>query len=244
MQDAVVKTIRADMTNCYLIAWGQRSIIVDTGTYRFWRRRFLEAASIATDADMGISAIFITHGHFDHIGSAYGLSKASGAPIFIHEADYRLLKEEGRVPALPQGPWARFVMKLSPFMMAPRFPEDFVAEGVFGDGGADLHGMGLPARIIHTPGHTPGSSALVLDDGRAFVGDMAMSGFPSLSLKPDLPVIGHDAKLNIQSWRKLLDNTDAFIFHPGHGRPFTRDEAEAMLSYGALIGDRRGCECK
>lgn len=237
MQEVIVKLLRADMTNCYLVSCPQGSIIVDTGTYRFWERRFIKEASTVPDASSGraISAIFITHGHFDHIGSAAGLSKASGAPIFIHESDYRLLKEEGKVPAKPQGSWARFVMKLAPLMMAPQLSECFIADGVFGDNGTDLHDIGLPARIIHTPGHTPGSSTLVLDDGRAFIGDMAMSGFPSLSLGPGLPIIGLSAEQNILSWRKLLDATGSRTFHPGHGRSFTRDEAERMLDrWGAL----------
>lgn len=231
MTDAIVRLIRADMTNCYLISLPHGSILVDTGTYGFWRRKFIKeaAANETYPSARSILAIFITHGHFDHIGSAAGISKDTGAPILIHNADYSLLKSQGRVPAEPQGSWARVIMAFSPLMMAPHVNAGFIAEGVFGDAGTDLKSMGFDARIIHAPGHTLGSSALVLEDGRAFIGDMAMSGFPSLSSKTSLPVICQDVEQNIQSWRMLLEETGAKLFYPGHGRPFTRDQAKQFL---------------
>ncbi len=229
--EATVKLIRADMTNCYLVSFMKGSILVDTGTYRFWWRRFLREARIAEggDSDRSLKAIFITHGHFDHIGAAAELSAATGCGILMHQDDYFPLKEGRKVDAKPQGPWARAIMACSPLMFAPSLDERLKAASPFGDEGLDLHGMGLAARIIHAPGHTLGSSVLVLDDGRAFVGDMAMSGFPSLSAKPSLPIIVQDQELNKRSWRKVLASGEIHTFFPGHGRSFSREEALKIL---------------
>jgi glyoxylase-like metal-dependent hydrolase (beta-lactamase superfamily II) len=51
-----------------------------------------------------------------------------------------------------------------------------------------LANMGIPGRVIHTPGHTAGSVSLLLDTGEVFAGDMAMNAW-FLRSTPGLPVL-------------------------------------------------------
>ena len=54
-----------------------------------------------------------------------------------------------------------------------------------------LAGYGIPGKIIYTPGHSMGSVSVLLDNGEAFVGDLAMNEFP-LRLSPGLPIFAED----------------------------------------------------
>ena len=87
----------------------------------------------------------------------------------------------------------------------------------------------IDGKIIHTPGHTAGSISLLLDSGEAFVGDLAMSGFPRLS-GPGPFVLGDDLKTMKRSWQSLLDEGARRIY-PSHGKPF---DAEVFKKYLSL----------
>jgi hydroxyacylglutathione hydrolase len=74
---------------------------------------------------------------------------------------------------------------------------------------------GLAARVIHTPGHTQGSIAILTANGRIFVGDTV-----SNRSKPDsTPFIENEQELHDSL--KILKGAKACIFYPGHGKPFT-----------------------
>ena len=53
-------------------------------------------------------------------------------------------------------------------------PVDVVLE----DEEFSMEPYGIQGRVLHTPGHSPGSMTLLLDSGEAFVGDLAMNGLP------------------------------------------------------------------
>ena len=165
-----------------------------------------------------IKLIILTHGHWDHIGSARDIKQMTKAKILLHHKDMHFLADEK--PTQPPGlnSWGRTLSALltfmSPMIHVPKFEVAIIAE----DKELSLAEYGIPGRIIPTPGHSWGSVSVLLDSGDAFVGDLAMNLFP-LRLNPGLPIFGDDMTIVKNSWKKLLDS-GAKTVYPAHGNSF------------------------
>ena len=165
-----------------------------------------------------IGLIVITHGHMDHIGSAADIKKLTGAPLAMHQED-RACLEQGRIK-LPPGvnAWGRVLIKMMRLVGTGTTAAPAEVDVVLGAEDFSLEPYGLSGRVIHTPGHSPGSVSLVLDDGRVIAGDAAMNGLP-LRLGAGLPVFAENMGRLRESWRRLLALNPTTIY-PSHGRPF------------------------
>lgn len=114
--------------------------------------------------------IYVTHAHLDHYGSAAALRRLTGAPIAIHRADAEAMAR-GETPialARGRGKLGRLLLPLAERYLRP----EPVQADVLLDDGDELDPYGLDAVVVHTPGHTPGSSCLYLEGRVAFVGDL------------------------------------------------------------------------
>ncbi len=202
-------------TNCFVLQ-DKGTILIDTGgpkqAAKF--RKELDKASIKPEE---IKLILITHGHFDHIGSAQEIQALTGAKIAMHEADKENL-EKGQVQ-FPPGVtgWGRFLMSiLNRLKSMIRFPSSKV-DIVLTDEEFPLESYGISGRVVPTPGHSAGSVTVLLDTGEAFVGDMAMNGLP-MRLGPGLPIFAVDLPRLKESWKTLLDRGVKTIYL-SHGKP-------------------------
>ena len=89
----------------------------------------------------------------------------------------------------------------------------------------DLAALGIAGQAISVPGHTPGSLAIALNDGRAFIGDMMAGGLFGGALNATQASEHYfhgDSALNYRWLRALLDK-GLHTFYIGHGGPLLRD---------------------
>lgn len=181
-------------------------------------KQFARGLARASIRPSEVHLIVLTHGHWDHVGSARDLQTLTGGKLAMHQAD-RACLEQSLIP-LPPGvtTWGKvFIAIHRLFLPLIRIPAATV-DVILGDEAFPLQEYGLPGRILHTPGHSPGSVSILLDSGEAFVGDLAMNKFP-LRRTPGLPVFAEDQSAVIESWRRLLE-AGARTIYPAHGKPF------------------------
>lgn len=208
------------ITTCYLIRGKEGFVMVDAGPPRC--TSIFTAAMQELSLDPGdIKMIFITHGHWDHWGSLKEIAEISGARCAINHREVPWLQDRRvRVPR-GIGLWGKLLFALLPFMvpLIRSGLRPLTADIALGDEPYPLDEYGIPGRILHTPGHTEGSMSLLLDSGDAFVGDLAMSGFPRIT-GPGPFVLGQDIQAMKRSWQFLLDE-GAVKIYPAHGKPFS-----------------------
>ena len=188
--------IKLSMTKAILIK-DQKNLLVDTGNPKDYATiwHFLDAN---LDEGEKLDYILITHAHSDHYGCAAALQEKTGAKVLIHEGDYETMKNGYNSPIVPFS----FTGKLlSPF--TKKDPKKVVAKPIetniiINDEETDLHPFGIAGKLVATPGHTPGSVSVFLDDQTAIVGDLMMSFF--IPEKPEKPLFAY----NVEEWKLSL----------------------------------------
>jgi hydroxyacylglutathione hydrolase len=145
--------------------------------------------------------ILITHAHIDHIAGAQELKRITGAPILYNQRDLPLLALMDE-----QAAW----LGMAPAEVKP--PDADLADHTV------IRAGSLVADVLHTPGHTQGSSCLYLtDQALLLAGDTLFHGSVG---RTDLP--GGDTPTLIRSIHsRLLTLPDATLVIPGHGQVTT-----------------------
>jgi len=178
-------------SNCYILGCKKTkaAVVLDPGDEP--DRILMELAR----AELTVTAIVNTHGHFDHVGGNARLKAVTGAQILIHKADAPMLAHLSDMARM----WGMTAENSPP-------PDRLLSEGdeiVFGH-----HKL----TVAETPGHSPGGIAL-LTPGAAFVGDTLFAGSVG---RTDFPGGNHETL--IRSVReKLFTLPDDTKVYPGHG---------------------------
>jgi glyoxylase-like metal-dependent hydrolase (beta-lactamase superfamily II) len=165
--------------------------------------------------------LILTHSHFDHAGNAAWLRKEYSAKIIVHAAEKEALAA-GDMP-IPGGTFS-ITKGLSTVgrKITSIFRYESCSPDIVVDTFLDLSELGFNGYIMHTPGHSPGELAVVIDDEAAFTGDSVIGIIPGSPFPP----FADDVEELMRSWKKLLD-TGCHTFLPGHGKPVTREELSA-----------------
>jgi len=220
-----IHPIKLGADHCYIVR-GEGIIMIDGGSPNQIKafRKGVKRLSIKPEE---IRLVVLTHGHWDHIGSAKEIKELTGAKLAIHQREKDCLEKSFK--PLPPGVtvWGKiFVKIMAVFLPLVHYAATDV-DIVLGDGEFPLSAYGIPGKIIYTPGHSIGSVTVLLETGDAFVGDLAMGGFP-LRFSPGLPILAKDMKQVRKSW-ELLIKEGAKTIYPAHGKPFSIDIIQRAL---------------
>ncbi|NIA28866.1 MAG: MBL fold metallo-hydrolase [Actinobacteria bacterium] len=217
--------ISLGVDHCYVLQ--DKGCIVIDGGMPNQIDKFKKGLSKLPIKPQDIRLILLTHGHWDHIGSARDIKEYTGAQLALHQREVDWLEKS--LKPLPPGVtrWGRtFVRIMAMFMSSVHVPPAKV-DMVLGDNEVSLAPYGIPGTIVPTPGHSGGSVSVLLESGEAFVGDLAMNGVP-LRLRPGLPILAENMVQVRKSWELLLAKGVRTIY-PAHGKPFSADVIRRAL---------------
>ena len=151
-----------------------------------------------------VTQILITHGHIDHVGGAMILKQATGAPILLNQNDASQLQ--------------MLDMQASWIGVAP--PGKVIIDASLEDGTAIRVGQ-LAATVLHTPGHTEGSTCIYFPvEKKLIAGDTLFAG--SIG-RTDLPGGDFEKILRSLHERVMTLPEDVSVI-PGHGPATTIGE--------------------
>ena len=135
-----------------------------------------------------IKAILLTHAHFDHVGAVRQIAADTDCQVYVQEQELTL------PGAMTDGPLY--------------YTDLYPAEGT-------IQVAGMEVKVLHTPGHTPGSVCLLTGDAMfsgdtLFAGSMGRCDFPGSSI--------FDMR---KSMKKLCNLPGDYRVFPGHAEATT-----------------------
>jgi hydroxyacylglutathione hydrolase len=176
-------TVGMLFTNCYIASCldTKEAIIIDPGLDFSYEAQPIY--DYIKEAKLKVKFVINTHGHEDHVKGDTVFQEKYNVPICIHPLDAHFIE----------------------ITRNPKFPSIVLDEGTFVQCGGEV------LKVIHTPGHTPGSICLV-GERLIFTGDTLFAGGIGRTDFPGGSIIDMNKSL-----KKLTSLPDYLLVYPGHG---------------------------
>lgn len=180
-------------TNCYLIRFASgKAVLIDAAP-----ESYKHAEVMKKKENFTLTAVLLTHSHFDHMTDAFLFQSKMQAKIYVSPLDAFRMEDPNR----------HSIWEL-PFEIPTCRPDGYLREN------EDLEFSGIKFRILDTPGHTEGGVSIVCDSARTvFCGDTL---FRESAGRTDLPG-GDYIALEKSITQKLYTLPDDYRVLTGHG---------------------------
>ena len=195
----------SDGCNTYIVSERPgECVIIDAGADPY------AAEAKLKENGLKCAAVLMTHGHFDHIQCLSDYVSRFGCGVYMHPSDTGMLTDADKNAS------AFFGFNTAAAGVDPYPVTD----------GEALYIAGLKIKVLHTPGHTPGSVCYLIDNC-LFSGDTLFCG--SIG-RWDLP--GGDEKTLFDSLKGIAEriNNDTAVY-PGHGESTLMSAEKAFNPY-------------
>lgn len=227
-----VVRIPVKIGNCYLVGEQREWVLLDSGTEgNHDRIRHIAEEYFGPGARP--EAILLTHGHFDHAGSAGALAETWDVPIYAHRLELPYLTGRSKYP--PPDPTVGGFMA----QMIRLFPNKAYD---YSDRMRELPLDNPPGMedwaVLETPGHTPGHISFYREsDGVLLAGDAfctvdQTSAFKTLTMRPEVSLPPNyyttDWDVAYESVQLLAD-LEPDVIGAGHGEPMSGEDASEGL---------------
>jgi len=208
--------ILAGRSNVFLVTEGIHNILIDTSIGMTWKLLKIHLNKLNIKH---IDYLILTHSHLDHVANAFRIKEKYQAKVIIHKNEaYYLVSGKNHIPGGTSA-FTRGLIKAVGFL-ASLIKNKPCSYDILVESFLDLKEIaGINAFVLHTPGHSPGSVSVIIDNEIALVGDSMIGSWGVF------PPFADDVQELLESWRKLLD-TNCMLFIPSHGTENSRELVE------------------
>lgn len=196
-------------TNCYALINGNDSVLFDAGGDGELIIDYFK------NNNLNLKAIFLTHGHYDHIEALDNLNQAySEVPIYANEDEKVVIENKTNS------------------LMDHELNDEVLKRITYIKDGTEFDILDLKIKMISTPGHTKGCCCYYIESLKVlFSGDTLFKGTYG---RVDLPT-SNPKEIVISISKKLMKLPDDTVVFPGHGAStniaYERENSELMQDY-------------